>query len=84
MSKDLSDWREQINLLDQKLIAILEERFAVVEKIADFKRANQLPVRDKSREEELIGRISVQTKLSSEFIRDLYQTLFNYSYLIEQ
>lgn len=84
MSDDLAGWREQINLLDEQLIRILEERFAIVEKIADYKKANNLPVRDQQREEVLVNKISQSTKLSPQFINDLYLVLFNYSYLIEQ
>jgi len=84
MTNELEDWRGRINELDRQLVQILEKRFAIVEKIADYKRVHGLPVRDEKREAELVNMISQNTKLNPHFISDLYEAIFANSYLIEQ
>lgn len=84
MTETIEDWRLGINELDQQIITLLEKRFELVGKIGSFKKQNALPVRDEVRERILIERQVEASKLSPDFIRDLYQVIFSYSYQIEQ
>lgn len=84
MKEDLDWCRGQINLIDAQLIKLLEKRYEIVQKVAEYKKENHLPVRDAKREAELIVTMSANTALESEFIKNFYSLIFNYSYLIEQ
>ena len=84
MNKDFNAWREQIQSIDSQVIGLLEQRFDLVAKIGHYKKQNGLPVRDEEREKILIQSVIKNTKLDQNFIRDFYQNLFTYAYLIEQ
>lgn len=47
---DLSEYRKEIDTIDDELIAIFEKRLAVSGKIARFKFENGIPVYDAGRE----------------------------------
>ena len=53
MSK-LDEARIEINLIDEKMITLFKERMALAKEIALYKKANNLAVYDKKREEALI------------------------------
>lgn len=52
--RSLSELRAQIDALDRDMLQLLAHRMAVVEQIADHKRHSGLPVRDRTREREII------------------------------
>ncbi len=52
---DLDRLRRQIDDLDHALIALLEQRNAVVERVAAFKREHAVPIRDAGRERAIIA-----------------------------
>lgn len=80
MENNLSNYREQIDAIDEKLVALFEERMNVAGKIAEYKRDNALPVLDAGREREKL--VSVKGKASEEFrsyTGVLYSLLFELS-----
>ncbi len=54
--RDIRDLRENINAIDKQMARLFEERMSVCAQIASYKRAHDLPVRDKAREEEVVAR----------------------------
>ncbi|TVP95291.1 MAG: hypothetical protein EA374_04210 [Acholeplasmatales bacterium] len=48
--------RERINHLDEMLMRLLEERFAISTAVGDFKRVNHLPILDAAREAAILMR----------------------------
>lgn len=54
---NLDDYRKKIDEIDSELLAKLEERMRVAEKIAEYKKAQGLPVADYMREKELLEKI---------------------------
>lgn len=53
----LEMYRRNIDDIDDKLVALLKERFALSTRIADYKQAYALPVLDSGREQRIIERI---------------------------
>ena len=53
---DLKDCRNEINAIDEQMAALFEQRMQVSKKVAEYKQANGLPIRDKKTESEKIAR----------------------------
>ena len=53
----LDDYRKKIDNIDKQLIGLFERRMDIVLKVAEFKRQNNLPVLQKSREEQVVGQV---------------------------
>lgn len=53
----LNQYRNQINQLDDEIIALLDKRFAITKAVGDYKRANGIEVLNQAREEIIINRI---------------------------
>jgi len=51
---ELDDYRKKIDEIDEKITKLFEERMNTVMKVGEYKKANNLPVLNKSREEEVI------------------------------
>lgn len=58
----LTEQRQKIDELDQKIVALLEERMNVVSEVARVKADNNLPVLDSQREALLLSKISGYVK----------------------
>lgn len=77
---DINELRKEIDSIDNELVGLFEKRMRTASSIADYKRENGLPVSDKSREREVINKVT--SKVSPEFgeyARVLYQTIFDVS-----
>ena len=54
---DLETLREQIDTVDDKMLALFLERMRIGEQIAAYKKENALPVLNKAREREVLARV---------------------------
>lgn len=84
MKDELQQYRKKINQLDSRILKLLEERFAVVKKVGEYKKKHGLPVRNAKREKELVAAMTEQSGLDPEFVKKLYKLIFNNSYKIEK
>lgn len=76
----LEDYREKIDTVDEKLIALFAERMALSRAIAEYKKENGIPVLDASREEEKLDSAAEQSPAElREYTRRLYKLLFELS-----
>lgn len=77
----LREQRERIDQLDQQIVALLEERFAVSLEVGAIKAQHQLPVLDAEREQKIIHllRDKVTNPIFEEAIIQVYQTLMDAS-----
>ena len=76
----LEDYREKIDTVDEKLIALFAERMALSRAIAEYKKENGIPVLDASREEKKLRRVAEQSPAElREYTRRLYALLFELS-----
>ena len=77
---DLKDLRNEIDAIDEELVKLFFQRMDVAGRVANFKKANNLPVLDASREEaKLQDVMGKATPEMAEYVRDLYKTLFELS-----
>ena len=77
---ELENERLAINQIDEQLIRLFVKRMEIAGKIAQYKQEHHLPVRDASREEEILRNLCAQVP---ENLQDaavqLYQLLFELS-----
>lgn len=77
---NIQDYRKKIDEIDDTLVRLFEERMEVAAAIADYKKANSMPVRDPAREKEKILDVLGKTKDDlKEYTPLLFQVLFEMS-----
>jgi len=83
---DIGGWRLQIDALDDRLVALLNERAACAIEIGKLKRARNLPIHVPEREMEVLRRASAGNRgpLSKEAIRRLFERIIDESRSIER
>ncbi|HET6874142.1 MAG TPA: chorismate mutase [Acidimicrobiales bacterium] len=55
---DLSEIRERIDDVDQRLVRLLAERARLVDEVVRYKRTNHMAVVDRAREDRMLERIA--------------------------
>ena len=77
---ELSDYRKEIDSIDDEICRLFAKRMSVVNNIGEFKRSHDVPVSSSSREREVLTRISKQLPEDLEdFGRVLYRSMFDIS-----
>lgn len=87
MNHDLENLRKKIDLVDQKLIKALAERVKLVVKVGKIKKANNLPVLDQKRWQEVLEtrlKLAQSKGLSQKFFKQIFDILHKYSLEMEQ
>lgn len=72
--------RREIDRIDEELLLLLAERFRVTAKVGELKARSGLDSVDPVREQEKLERLKALAEahsLNSDFILDLFQTLFD-------
>ena len=54
---DLEGIRDELDIVDRRLVEVLVERASLITDVISFKRAHGIPVVDRPREEEMLDRI---------------------------
>jgi chorismate mutase-like protein len=74
---DLSDWRRKIDEVDEKVLALLNERAGYVLQLAPVKRQQQVPIYEPNREREVIDnmRRHNQGPLGGEAVRHIFEAI---------
>lgn len=76
----LEEYREKIDAVDEKLVALFAERMELSRAIAEYKKENGLPVLDASREKEKLKNAAERSPAElREYTRRLYALLFELS-----
>jgi len=76
----LTELRETIDAIDEKLLRLFEQRMEVVSEVAAHKKTSGIPVLDRQREAEKLNAISQAANPKTEhYARILYNTLFDLS-----
>lgn len=75
----LEEYRKEINLIDEELVSLLERRFNVVLKIGQYKKENNLPIYDESREKKVIENCvsRLENKNYSRHIETVYKHIMD-------
>lgn len=87
MEDVLADLRKKIDIVDKDILALFLKRFELVDKVAEVKKANKIPVFVPGREDEILDRLvsGVDSKYAS-YVRDLFIDILDISkrYQIEK
>lgn len=76
----IKELRDKINLLDDRIIKLLEERFLISKEIGKIKLNSESSILDTNREREIINRLDMNTKIiSKESVDLIYQNIFKIS-----
>lgn len=72
--KDLENFREEIDSIDEKIVGLFQKRMEIVAKIVEYKIENNLPVLNSTREEEIIkkNREYLTDKDLDQYLEKLY------------
>ncbi len=71
----LKDAREKIDLIDEKLVALLKERMDCSLEIAKIKAQDNLPVFCNDREQEILRMVETKGGEHGSYIRSIYTTV---------
>lgn len=75
---DLIKLRKKIDELDQKLLNLLKRRVELSNQIKSLKKEKNIPLKDKSREKEIMRTLIKTKKLNSKLIKAIYLSIFKY------
>lgn len=70
--KGLTELREEIDKIDTEILNLLEKRMNIAKQVAAYKMANNIAVKDNSREDEILKKVGDKYK-------DIYQEIFKVS-----
>ncbi|MDO4265417.1 MAG: chorismate mutase [Eubacteriales bacterium] len=77
---DLQEARNQINAVDEQLVSLFKERMELSKEIGEFKKANGMPVFDRSRERDVLNHVcDLAGKEFENYVHVLYNTLLDVS-----
>lgn len=78
--KELSSLRDEVDIVDVKLLELLLKRFELVDKIGHVKKENKIPVFVPGREDEILENLTrkIDSKYST-YIKDTFAHLLDVS-----
>ena len=77
--RDLSEIRKDINSIDEELLKLFKRRMDCAEEVAEYKKANNLPILNESREQEILNRVYEQGGEYGEYAKELFEKLMELS-----
>lgn len=84
--KELEPFREEIDEIDDKIIALLKRRFEIVRAVGHFKAEHGIKVVQSKRADEVVERNVENARMSDvpdEFIRRFYISMIDEAHIIE-
>jgi len=76
---DLSEIRDRIDEIDKPLLSLFLERMALSREVAEYKKANNLPIMNKKREREILKRVMDESGDLEQYAHRFYSTIFELS-----
>lgn len=73
--KDLKQCREQLDIIDEKIVELFEKRMLVIKDVALYKKQNNLPIVDEEREKVMLKN-NIE-KFNNAELKQYYQTILN-------
>lgn len=75
--KDLSDWRNEIDELDRRIVELLNRRAECVLNLAPIKRQLQIDVLDRDREDEVLRKLRAANPgpLPAEYVETIFRAV---------
>lgn len=84
---DLKELRQHLDRLDTALVYILAERMSLIAKVAEYKKANNIPRYQPEREKEIITlkrELAEKLDLNPDLVETLYQEIIKDAHRIEE
>lgn len=81
---ELSALRAEIDKIDSDIVELLSERFAVISRIAQFKRENGIPIEDNEREVEHSASLVQKCEYHSVEFKRIFNAIYNNSKRIQR
>lgn len=76
---DLKDCRDRIDAIDEQLSALFKERMKAVAKVAEYKKANGLPVTDSAREKQILAERTADAGELEPYVRRYFKHIMKLS-----
>ena len=74
---ELKDLRDQIDLIDNELVALFNKRMQLSAQVADYKIEHHLPIHVPSREREILQEVAEKAGPEmADYIQELYVMIF--------
>jgi chorismate mutase len=86
MGQELDNFRLQINRIDDELVDLLAQRLGICREVADFKKANNIPMMQPARVEIVKQRCAERGMgrgLAPDFVRGIYELVIGEACRIE-
>ena len=85
MTPEIEVLRQKLDIIEDKLITLLNERAEYVLEIGKIKHEQGLPITDSQREEVILNRVMQKNKgpMSNEFVKDIFQKIIEESIRLE-
>jgi len=84
---DLKGFRNQLDMIDKKIIEAIAQRFLIIKKIAEYKKKNNIPRYDLKREQEIavkIKKMAEKEKINISFINKIFEILLQESHQVQK
>lgn len=79
----MQEIRKQITDIDNEIIKLLEQRFELCKKVGEIKRANNLPILDEKREQDVLAGIESTATKYGEEIKSVFAEIMQQAKNIE-
>ncbi len=76
MTKEIEDLRKEIDLVDQKIVELLNKRASIAKQIGEIKKHNNIQVRNLQREKEVISNVLKENEKYGLFPRDALEIIY--------
>jgi len=76
--KNIENYREEIDVIDFKIIELLAERMKIVREIGQLKKKNNIPILDEKRYGEIMqsrAKLSEELGLDEKSVKSIFQTI---------
>ncbi|MCK8612003.1 MAG: chorismate mutase [Apilactobacillus sp.] len=80
---ELNEIRKDITKIDTEIIELLKQRFTLCQQVGEIKRANNLPILDEKREQEILAEIELMTPKFAEEIKAVFKEIMQQAKNIE-
>jgi chorismate mutase len=75
----LEYYRTQIDTIDQRIVALIEQRMKCSQRIGVIKATHDLPIEHTQRESSILSSLHSHSILDPEMLDALYKTIFTFS-----
>lgn len=79
--------RKKIDAIDNTILQLLKERFALVKEIGRLKKQSTIAVKDEAREQSVVTKLQQKAQeldINSQLINEIWGAIFKESYKIEK